>query len=78
MQVWKDYQQQHQERYLNEMLELLRIPSISAKSEHKADMLKCAEAVRKNLLDSGCTKAEVMVLAFRSSVFLTMITCPTP
>ncbi len=60
MQVWKDYQQQHQERYLNEMLELLRIPSISAKSEHKVDMLKCAEAVRKNLLDSGCTKAEVM------------------
>ncbi len=60
MQVWNDYQQQHQDRFLNEMLDLLRIPSVSAKSEHKADMLKCAEAVKQNLLSSGCTKAEVM------------------
>jgi len=43
------------------MLDLLRIPSVSAKSEHKADMQKCAEAVRKSLLDSGCDKAEVML-----------------
>ncbi|MBS4042717.1 MAG: dipeptidase [Chitinophagaceae bacterium] len=60
MQVWNDYQQQHQDRFLNEMLDLLRIPSVSAKSEHKADMLKCAEAVKQNLLSSGCSKAEVM------------------
>ncbi len=60
MQVWNDYQKQHQDRFLNEMLDLLRIPSVSAKSEHKADMLKCAEAVKQNLLSSGCTKAEVL------------------
>lgn len=60
MQVWNDYQQQHQDRFLNEMLDLLRIPSVSAKSEHKADMLKCADAVKQNLLSSGCSKAEVM------------------
>jgi acetylornithine deacetylase/succinyl-diaminopimelate desuccinylase-like protein len=59
-QVWKDYQEKNKDRFLNEMLDLLRIPSISAKSEHKADMQKCAEAVKKSLLDAGCDKAEVM------------------
>jgi len=60
MQAWKDYHAKNKDRFLNEMLDLLRIPSVSAKSEHKADMQKCAEAVRKSLLDSGCDKADVM------------------
>lgn len=59
-QTWKNYQEKNKDRFLNEMLDLLRIPSISAKSEHKADMLTCAEAVKKSLLDAGCDKAEVM------------------
>ena len=50
----------NRDRFLNEMLELLRIPSVSAKSEHKADMQRCAEAVKKSLVDAGCDKAEVM------------------
>lgn len=57
---WKDYQEKNKERFLNEMLDLLRIPSVSAKSEHKPDMLKCAEAVKESLLASGADKAEVM------------------
>lgn len=60
MKTWKDYQEKNKERFLNEMLDLLRIPSVSAKSEHKADMLKCAAAVKKSLLAAGCDKAEVM------------------
>ncbi len=59
-QVWKEYQEKNKDRFLNEMLDLLRIPSVSAKSEHKADMLKCADAVKQNLLNAGCDKAEVM------------------
>ena len=59
-QVWKDYQEKNKDRFLTEMLDLLRIPSVSAKSEHKADMQKCADAVKKSLLDAGCDKAEVM------------------
>jgi acetylornithine deacetylase/succinyl-diaminopimelate desuccinylase-like protein len=58
--AWKDYQDQNQQRFLDEMLELLRIPSISAKSENKKDMRACAEMVRQRLLDSGAGKAEVM------------------
>ena len=69
MQVWKNYQEKNKERFLNEMLDLLRIPSVSAKSEHKADMLKCAEAVKKSLLDAGCSKAEVMATDGHPAVF---------
>src|SRR6186997_2289719 len=60
MQAWKDYHAKNKDRFLNEMLDLLRIPSVSAKTEHKADMQRCAEAVKKSLLDAGCDKAEVM------------------
>ena len=59
MQVWKDYQEKNKDRFLNELLELLRIPSVSAKSEHKADMLTCAEAVKNRLLEAGVDKVEI-------------------
>ncbi|HET9747018.1 MAG TPA: dipeptidase [Chitinophagaceae bacterium] len=58
-QAWKDYQQKNKDRFLNELLELLRIPSVSARSEHKTDMMKCAEAVKQRLLEAGADKAEV-------------------
>ena len=59
MQVWKDYQEKNKDRFLNELLDLLRIPSISAKSENKDDMLKCAEAVKQRLLEAGADKVEI-------------------
>lgn len=58
--AWKEYQDKNKDRFLNEMLELLRIPSISAKTERKEDMRTCAELVKKRLLDSGASKAEVL------------------
>ncbi len=59
MQVWKDYQEKNKDRFLNELLDLLRIPSVSAKSEHKEDMIKCAEAVKERLLQAGADKVEL-------------------
>jgi len=67
--VWKEYQQKNQQRFLDEMLELLRIPSISAKSERKEDMRKCADLVRQRLLDSGADKATVMETAGHPAVY---------
>ncbi len=69
MQAWKEYHEKNKDRFLNEMLDILRIPSVSAKSEHKADMLKCAEAVKKSLLDAGCDKAEVISTAGHPVVY---------
>ncbi len=59
-QDWKKYQEENKERFLNEMLDLLRIPSISAKSEYKNEMQRCAEAVKDSLLAAGADKAAVM------------------
>lgn len=59
-QVWNEYQEDNKERFLQEMMDLLRIPSVSAKSEHKNDMQACAEAVMAAMLASGCDKASVM------------------
>jgi acetylornithine deacetylase/succinyl-diaminopimelate desuccinylase-like protein len=59
MQAWKDYQLANKDRFLKELLELLRIPSISARSEYKNDMLKCAAAVKLRLLEAGADRAEV-------------------
>ena len=59
IQDWKDYQQKNKQRFLDELIELLRIPSVSARSEHKNDMHKCAEALKQKLIDAGVDKAEV-------------------
>lgn len=59
MQAWKDYQEKNKDRFLEELLELLRIPSISAKTEHKDDLIKCAEKVKQRLLDAGADKVEI-------------------
>ena len=59
MQTWKDYQEKNKQRFLDELLELLRIPSISAKSEHKQDLIRTAEAVKKRLLEAGADKADL-------------------
>src|SRR5689334_23344061 len=56
---WKEYQEKNKDRFLNELLELLRIPSVSARSEHKDDMVKCAEAVKAKLLAAGADKADI-------------------
>jgi acetylornithine deacetylase/succinyl-diaminopimelate desuccinylase-like protein len=59
MQVWKDYQEKNKDRFLEELLALLRIPSVSARTENKNDMLTCAEAVKKSLVDAGATTATI-------------------
>ena len=53
MNSWKMYQEQHKERFLEELLTLLRIPSISAKSENNTDMIACAKAVEQSLKAAG-------------------------
>ena len=56
----KNYIEKNKDRFIAEWFDLLSIPSVSSKSEHKADMLKCAEKWKELLLKSGTTRAEVM------------------
>lgn len=53
------YLSENKERLLNELLDLLRIPSVSADSRHREDMLKTAESVRKRLEEAGADKTEI-------------------
>lgn len=56
----KQYIEENKDRFLEELFELIRIPSISSINDHKPDMQRCAEAIRDRLLASGADKAEVM------------------
>ncbi len=60
MQSWKEYQSQNSKRFLAELLELLRIPSVSADSKYKGEVARCAEAVKDSLLKAGADKAEII------------------
>ncbi len=54
-----NYLSQNKERFLNELLDMLKIPSVSADSKYKADVLKTAETVKQRLMEAGADKVEV-------------------
>jgi acetylornithine deacetylase/succinyl-diaminopimelate desuccinylase-like protein len=57
---WETYLQENKPRFLEEYLELLRIPSISAQPENAADVARAAEWVARRLSDAGLEGARVM------------------
>lgn len=54
------YIQSNQDRFLSELFELLRIPSVSADSKHKGDVRKAAEYVVQKLKEAGADKVQLM------------------
>lgn len=76
MNSWKEYQTLHQERFLEELLELLRIPSVSARTENKPHMQICAELVQKRLVEAGATRAEIFPTPGHPIVFAEKIIDP--
>ena len=56
----RKYIEENEKRFLDEWFSLIRIPSISALPEHKADMIACAERWKELLLEAGADKAEVI------------------
>ncbi len=63
------YINDNKERFLNELFDILRIPSISAQSEHKEDMVRCAEHLAVALMKAGADHAEVLPTAGNPVVF---------
>ena len=51
--------EQNKDRFLNELLDLLRIPSVSADPKYKGDVARCAEEVKKRMEEDGLEKVEV-------------------
>lgn len=56
----KKYIDSHRDRFIDELFGLMRIPSVSAKEEHKGDMYAAAEYIKARILEAGADKAEVM------------------
>ncbi|MUU78734.1 dipeptidase [Winogradskyella endarachnes] len=59
MQSIKTYIQDNKDRFLNELIDLLKIPSISADSAYKGDVLKTADAIKISLEKAGCDHVEI-------------------
>jgi acetylornithine deacetylase/succinyl-diaminopimelate desuccinylase-like protein len=55
----KSYIQENKPRFIEELINLLKIPSISADSNYKGDVVKTAEVVRDSLINAGCDKVEI-------------------
>lgn len=53
------YIDKNRDKFLNELLDLLRIPSVSADSKFKPDMIKAAEFVRDRIKDAGADRVEI-------------------
>ncbi|MFN3343170.1 MAG: dipeptidase, partial [Flavobacteriales bacterium] len=51
----------NKDRFINELLDLLRIPSVSADPKFQADVLKTAEAIKARLIEAGADKVELCV-----------------
>ncbi|WP_235295871.1 dipeptidase [Portibacter marinus] len=59
MDAIQNYIDHNKKRFLEELLELLRIPSVSARPEHKEDMHEAAKWIQRNMIIAGVDKAEI-------------------
>lgn len=55
----KPYIEEHKQRFLDELIELLKIPSISADPAYKNDVIKTSEAIKTSLEKAGCDHVEI-------------------
>ena len=59
MQNINSYVQEHKDRFVDELIALLRIPSISADSAYEKDVIKTAQEIKNSLENAGCDKVEI-------------------
>ncbi len=59
MNTIKNYIDEHKDRFINELIELLKIPSISADSNYSKDVIRTSEVIMEALLKAGCDHVEI-------------------
>ncbi|MGK6352118.1 dipeptidase [Parapedobacter sp. DT-150] len=69
MQKIKEYLAANQQRFLDELFELLRFPSVSADPKYAADVRSAAEYVAQKLRDAGADRVEVCLTAGHPVVY---------
>ena len=55
----QQYIRNNKDRYLNELIDLLKIPSISADPKYKDEVKKMADATANALKTAGCKKVKI-------------------
>ena len=55
----KSYISEHKDRFINELIELLKIPSVSADKAYKNDVLRTADVIKLSLEKAGCDNVEI-------------------
>jgi acetylornithine deacetylase/succinyl-diaminopimelate desuccinylase-like protein len=55
----KQYVQENKERFIKELIELLKMPSVSADSAYAQDVINTAEAIKSSLEKAGCDVVEM-------------------
>ena len=73
----KNYIENNKERLLEELMELLRIPSVSADTKYAKDVIKTAEFVRDKMLKAGAENVEICETAGYPIVYGEKITNPS-
>ena len=71
-----EYIEAHREAHLEELKEFLRIPSVSAKSEHKPDIGRAAKWVAEKLRASGMKTAEIVPTNLHPLVYAESLEAP--
>ena len=77
MEKIKNYIDQNKDRFIAELMDILRIPSVSADSKYKADVLRTAEFVKKSLEAAGADKVELCLTSGHPIVYGEKIIDPT-
>ncbi|MEO1051458.1 MAG: dipeptidase [Bacteroidota bacterium] len=73
----KNYIDSNRDKFIGELIDLLKIPSVSADSKFKSNVLDAAEFVRKSLEDAGADKVEVCETAGYPIVYAEKIIDPS-
>jgi acetylornithine deacetylase/succinyl-diaminopimelate desuccinylase-like protein len=55
----KSYVQENKDRFINELIELLKMPSVSADTAYSQDVIETSEAVKVSLEKAGCDFVEI-------------------
>ncbi len=71
------FSESNKERYLSELIDLLKIPSISADPTYKNEVQKCAESLAQGLTNIGIDKVEICQTAGNPIVYGEKIIDPT-
>ncbi|NNM95330.1 MAG: dipeptidase [Bacteroidia bacterium] len=76
MKDFTGYINANRQRFIDELLDFLRIPSVSADSKYKKDVEHAAEWVKKSLLAAGTDKAEIIPTSMHPIVYAEKIIDP--